>query len=107
MNLVKDNQVTIEDIDLAQKLFGPDVGAIKGKTTRKKIQTQEKSNNTILQELIDKNIYVDLSIDIITINGVMFLTSTSHELFYRISLAIPDKASQTLAKHIKHIKKFL
>ena len=47
MNLVKDNQVTIEDIDLAQKLFGPDVGPIKGKTTRKKIQAQEKSNITI------------------------------------------------------------
>ena len=47
MSLVQDNQVTIEDIDLAQKLFGPDVGPIKGKTTRKKIQAQEKSNITI------------------------------------------------------------
>ena len=106
MNLVKDNQDTIEDVDLAQTQFGPDICVIKGKITQKKIQAQEKYSIPISQELIDKNMYIGLRIDIITINGVMFLTSISHELFHRISQFIPDKASNTLAKHIKHILNF-
>eukprot|EP00957_Ditylum_brightwellii_P154026 11723142-Ditylum_brightwellii.AAC.1 len=33
MNLIKSNKVSTEDVNLAKKAFGPDVGAIKGKTT--------------------------------------------------------------------------
>ena len=35
MNLIRNNEVTTEDVNLAKKAFGPDVGAIKGKTTRR------------------------------------------------------------------------
>ena len=34
MNLIKNNSITTEDINLAARAFGPDVAAIKGKTTR-------------------------------------------------------------------------
>jgi len=33
MNLIKNNSVTTEDINLAAKVYGPDVATIKGKTT--------------------------------------------------------------------------
>jgi hypothetical protein len=33
MNCIKGNPVTTEDIDIAQAIFGPDIGVIKGKTT--------------------------------------------------------------------------
>ena len=36
MNLIKNNNVTTEDVHLATKVYGPDAGAIKGKTTRQK-----------------------------------------------------------------------
>eukprot|EP00957_Ditylum_brightwellii_P021123 1592475-Ditylum_brightwellii.AAC.1 len=36
MSLIKDNQVTTEDINLAIKAYGPNMGKIKGKTTRTK-----------------------------------------------------------------------
>ena len=35
MNLVKDNEITLKDIDIAEKADGPDIGSIKGKTTRR------------------------------------------------------------------------
>ena len=31
MNLIKNAQITTEDINLAEKAFGPDIGVIKGK----------------------------------------------------------------------------
>jgi hypothetical protein len=36
MNLFKNNVVTANHVNLATKAYGPDVGAIKGKTTRGK-----------------------------------------------------------------------
>jgi hypothetical protein len=35
MNLIRNNKVTTKDVNLAIKAFGPDVGNIKGKTTRR------------------------------------------------------------------------
>jgi hypothetical protein len=32
-NMVKNIPITIDDINIAEKVFGPDVGALKGKTT--------------------------------------------------------------------------
>ena len=36
MNAIANNPVTTDDINLAEKIFGRDIGAIKGKTTRRK-----------------------------------------------------------------------
>jgi hypothetical protein len=36
MNCIKDNPVTTEDIDIAETIFGPDIGVLKGKTTRQR-----------------------------------------------------------------------
>jgi hypothetical protein len=36
MNLIKNNVVMTNDVTLATKAYGPDVGAIEGKTTRSK-----------------------------------------------------------------------
>ena len=33
-NLIKDNPITVQDVNLAMELFGPDIGLLKGKTTR-------------------------------------------------------------------------
>ncbi len=36
MNIIKNNEVTTADVNSATKAYGPDVGEIKGKTTRSK-----------------------------------------------------------------------
>jgi hypothetical protein len=36
MNSIKNNPVTTEDIEIAEKIFGPDIPSLKGKTTCRK-----------------------------------------------------------------------
>ena len=53
-NIVMNCQVTIKDVDVAEKVYGPDVGLIKGKTTQKQPGRVFDNNIAIPKELIKK-----------------------------------------------------
>ena len=36
MNLIKDNKIKSANVDLAERIFSPDIGSIKAKSTRSK-----------------------------------------------------------------------
>ena len=80
MNLVKNSEITTEDVNLAEKAFGPDVGAIKGKTTRRRPAQAISNVIEIPRELLRINEEVTLSIDGLEINTLKFLTSISHDI---------------------------
>ena len=42
MNLIRNNPVTEDDINIAMKIYGPDIGALKGKTARKRYPQVKK-----------------------------------------------------------------
>ena len=55
MNLVKDNEITLRNIDIAEKAYRPDIGSIKGKTTRRNKKEFDMIEKP--EELISKNRY--------------------------------------------------
>eukprot|EP00978_Attheya_sp_CCMP212_P012626 scaffold31575_cov60-Attheya_sp.AAC.1 len=63
MNIVKDNAITIEDIKLAEKIFGPDVATLKGKTTRRKPLVVIKDAIMIPRELVQAQQHVTMAMD--------------------------------------------
>ena len=83
MNLVKDNEITFKDIDIAEKAYEPDIGSTKGKTTRRNRKESDNDMIEILEELISKNRYLEIIVDTIYVNGLTFFTSITHELYYR------------------------
>ena len=83
MNLIKNMEITTEDVNLAEKAFGPDVGSMKGKSTRKSSIPAFSNVIEIPRELLSVNEEIILSIDGLNVNTLKFMTSISHDIYYR------------------------
>jgi hypothetical protein len=97
MNLIKNNMVTTDNIDLATKAYGRDVGGIKGKTTISKPTPVTSNIVEIPDELLEVQQDLTLSMDGLTMKSLKFLSTISHDLFYR--------ATQYVAKPVASIYK--
>ena len=74
-NQIKNCPITLEDIDIASKIFVPDIASLKGKSTRTKTTPVIEDNIQVPTELINNNVNVELCIDTMYVNGMTFLTS--------------------------------
>jgi hypothetical protein len=109
MNLIGNCPVTVEDIDRAMVIFGPDLGLLKGLTTRGSPLPIQDDYIAIPKELFKRNQKETLHIDGLNINGVPFLTSVSKYIKYRLALPIKNKEPKSywnaLAAMIRHYNK--
>ena len=91
MNSLSNCPVTNEDIDIAYRIFGPDVAALKGKTTRQRPTPIVNDVVDIPRELLTSQQNVELCIDTMFINSVPFLATISKHLMYRTCTFLPSK----------------
>ena len=71
-NLINNCPVTIDDINVAEDIFGPDIFVLKGKTTRKKPMPVNTDYVKIPPEIMKVHRNITLCIDIMFINGLIF-----------------------------------
>jgi Reverse transcriptase (RNA-dependent DNA polymerase) len=102
-NMIKNIPITIEDINIAEKIFGPDVGALKGKTTRQKPAPVVNDYVEVPKELIDNHHNVTLCMDGIKINGVPFLTTISRNIMYRTAEWVPNQTPEAYRSVLDNI----
>ena len=98
MNLIKNMEITTEDVNLAKKAFGPDVGSMKGKSTRKSPIPALSNVIEIPTELLSLNEDITLSIDGLNVNTLKFLTSISHDVYYRAGQYLIDATAKEYEK---------
>ena len=103
MNVIKDNQISHDDINLAETIFGKSTGEIKGKTIRQNKKYEDTETINIPEERIYKNKNLELSIDTMYVNRLLFLTSLSRKLFYRTAQYIPSKNKKNFIKCMEEI----
>jgi hypothetical protein len=82
MNAIKNNPVTTEDVDIAEKIFGPDLATLKGKTTCHAPVPVSEDRIEIPRELIMAQYSVTLCLHGMKVNDISFLTMISKNLMY-------------------------
>ena len=95
-NQIKNCPVTIEDVNIWTKIYGPDVNAQKGKTTRPKPKVAVNDYIEIPKEIVEAHQGIELCADVLYIDGVTFLTTISKNLKFITIRYIPNREKETL-----------
>jgi len=104
-NELRNCPVTKRDIMAAEDIFGPDLGGIKGKTTRRAPRkvTTDVSYTTLPRQVHERYKMVTIGADIMHVNGIMFFVSISRHIKLGVIEAIPNKDMSTILKSMKSV----
>ena len=75
MNAIHNCPVTVEDVKIAERIFGPDMPSLKGKSTRRKPKPVRKDLVEIPNEITEKHHDIDLCMDTMFRNECGMLTT--------------------------------
>ena len=105
MNVIWDNPIMKSDIKLMEHLYGSDIHTVKGKTTRQHPHKLVSDVVLIPHELGDTQHDVCLYIDIMYINGMLFLTTISKNIKYHTAMWVADCIAPTTASLVESVLK--
>ena len=104
-NAIQDNPVSKSYVKLMECLFGPDIPAVEGKTTRCHPHQLVSDVVSIPHELCDAQCNICLYIDIMYINGMPFLTIISKNIKYCTALWVGDCTAPTITSLVESVLK--
>ena len=96
MNAIRNCTVTVQDIENAERIFGKDIGTLKGKTTRPKLPRVRFDNIKIPSEMIMKNKELVWNMDILYINGLPMLTGIDSRIKFRGLVSLNGRNEEEL-----------
>jgi hypothetical protein len=103
LNLLKDCPITNSDIINAHKIFGPDLANLRGKMVCRKPRHGNTELVDIPQALVDNQKNVTLVADVMFVNGVPFLVSSSRNIMLTTIEHAPDCKAPKLGYLIHRI----
>jgi hypothetical protein len=90
--LLRNCPVTTEDVNIAEKIFGPSKLSLKGKLTHRKPTPVLEDTVKIPEELIANNRKIELCIDIMYVNECGFMTTIDQTIRFRSAIPIEKTA---------------
>jgi hypothetical protein len=101
-NHIKDCPVTVQDVDVAIKIWGKNIAALKGKTTRCKMNPVARDYFKVPMELLKLHKEVFLTTDILFVNKIPFFLTLSRKICFT---AVNHLADRTVPQIFKAFKK--
>ena len=93
-NVIKNCPVTATDVDIAQKIHGPAISTLKGKTTRKTPKAVVADEVMILQELLTNHWQIELCMDTMFVNKQPFLTSINKSVQFQSLVPLQSRTGE-------------
>jgi hypothetical protein len=103
MNAIKNNPVTTEDVNIAEKIFGPDLATLKGKMTCCAPVPIIEDHIEIPRELITAQYSVTQCLDGMKVNDISFLTTISKNLMYQTAQYIERSLASIYRKCLQQV----
>jgi hypothetical protein len=88
--------VTVADIQAAEHIFGPDVGSLRGKTTRRRPHKVDFTVSSLPFDVAAQHRNVTLSADVMYVNGIGFLVTYSRKIRFGTVEANGSRRSEVL-----------
>lgn len=96
---IMNNKVTIQDYRNAIKIYGKDLGVLKGKTVRNKPKPIQVH---VMEKPESKDIV--LSINVMYFTGLYFLITVSRSVVFIMAMVLQDRRRATIMKAIQQVK---
>jgi len=103
LNLLKDCPITNADIVNANRIFGPDLANIRGKRVRRKPEHVNTEIVEIPRQILEIQSKVPLVADVMFVNGVPFLISSSRNINLTTIEHVPHPTASKLALLLQQI----
>ena len=112
-NIIQNGTITVVDIEIAEKIFGPDVSTLKGITTRQRPKVVVNYFIEIPREMIENNQELIMCMDIIFINQQVLLTTIYKDIRFHGSVTLSNITKEEcymdldiVTRHLQQIRIF-
>jgi hypothetical protein len=103
-NGIKDCPVTLTDAEIAQKIWGPNIATLKGKTTRKAADAVKiESLIPIPKDLLELHKDVILAIDIFFVNKIPFFATLSRNICFTTVTHLANRTLKSIFQGFRGI----
>ena len=102
-HLIPNSPFTSHDVQRAEQIYGPDLGNLKGKTTRRDPPTVDQVMQHCPDTIIDQYGHVMLSADIMHVNGIPFLVTRSRHIHFGTMDVLPSLQAIDIGAALRHV----